>query len=188
MSMYNVFKAALLALTAIAGVACNNKQKVEADTGIIGDDRRSETVQPSRQPLSVNDEALNAIYPHYVKLTEALVTGRKGDAKIITSNIEAGAQGVKASPLLKRYAGQIVSASSLDAQRQAYAKMSEEYIALVKNAGVKNGELYMTHCPMAFDGKGASWLSQSKVVRNPYMGAEMLTCGEVKETITEAGR
>jgi hypothetical protein len=56
-------------------------------------------------------------------------------------------------------------------------------IALVKKSGVSNGELYVEYCPMAFDDKGASWLSSSKEIRNPYFGDKMLTCGEVKETI-----
>jgi hypothetical protein len=36
---------------------------------------------------------------------------------------------------------------------------------------------------MAADGKGASWLSDKREVRNPYYGDKMLTCGSVKESI-----
>jgi Cu(I)/Ag(I) efflux system membrane fusion protein len=40
--------------------------------------------------------------------------------------------------------------------------------------------LYLTFCPMAFENKGAYWLADSPEVRNPYFGAKMLTCGEVR--------
>jgi len=36
---------------------------------------------------------------------------------------------------------------------------------------------------MAMNDKGASWLSASKQIKNPYFGEKMMTCGEVKETI-----
>jgi Cu(I)/Ag(I) efflux system membrane fusion protein len=36
---------------------------------------------------------------------------------------------------------------------------------------------------MADNSKGAYWLSNEKKVRNPYYGASMLSCGQVKATI-----
>jgi Cu(I)/Ag(I) efflux system membrane fusion protein len=39
--------------------------------------------------------------------------------------------------------------------------------------------LYVQHCPMADNNKGADWLSTEKEIRNPYFGESMLTCGEV---------
>lgn len=35
---------------------------------------------------------------------------------------------------------------------------------------------------MAFDNKGAFWLSEIEEIRNPYFGEAMLNCGEVHET------
>jgi Cu(I)/Ag(I) efflux system membrane fusion protein len=42
--------------------------------------------------------------------------------------------------------------------------------------------VYKEYCPMAFDNKGAYWLSESEEIRNPYFGKSMLTCGEVTTT------
>ena len=33
------------------------------------------------------------------------------------------------------------------------------------------------------EGKGAIWLSETKEIKNPYLGGKMLTCGEVQEEI-----
>lgn len=38
---------------------------------------------------------------------------------------------------------------------------------------------YRTHCPMAFDDRGADWLARSDRISNPYFGAQMLRCGEI---------
>ena len=43
-------------------------------------------------------------------------------------------------------------------------------------------KLYQDFCPMANDGKGAIWISEVKEIKNPYYGAEMLSCGSLKKT------
>lgn len=45
-----------------------------------------------------------------------------------------------------------------------------------------------THCPMAFDNRGADWLAPDELVRNPYFGAEMLACGVAKGFIAPDGK
>jgi len=48
--------------------------------------------------------------------------------------------------------------------------------------------VYRVHCPMAFDNKGADWLSPEDKVLNPYFGDKMLRCGEVVGRIAPDGR
>ena len=43
--------------------------------------------------------------------------------------------------------------------------------------------MHAIFCPMAFDGKGAYWITESREIRNPYFGEKMLNCGEVKEKL-----
>lgn len=54
---------------------------------------------------------------------------------------------------------------------------------LINTSAITSGEVYKQFCPMAFDGNGGYWLSDSKEVRNPYYGNKMLKCGSVNETI-----
>ena len=60
--------------------------------------------------------------------------------------------------------------------------MSEVFLAAAKKYGGVDAPLYKAHCPMAFDDTGADWLQAGREVRNPYFGAEMLTCGAIQET------
>ena len=50
---------------------------------------------------------------------------------------------------------------------------------------LNNHVKYLKYVPvhMAFDSKGAYWISDSKSIQNPYMGSKMQTCGEVKEEL-----
>jgi hypothetical protein len=36
---------------------------------------------------------------------------------------------------------------------------------------------------MAFDNRGAHWLSDESTIKNPYFGDKMLTCGSVEEVV-----
>ena len=72
--------------------------------------------------------------------------------------------------------------SNIKHQREHFALLSEDIYALVKNFG-GGLVLYHDHCPMYNENKGAMWLSEMKEVKNPYYGAEMLTCGTVEEII-----
>lgn len=133
--------------------------------------------------LSIKDDKLNAVYQHYVHLTTALVNDDAAEAKVASNAIETGIKEVPGGESIAANAAKITAASDIEAQRTAYAPLSNDFIALVKKSGVSGGELYVDFCPMALNDKGAYWLNENKEIRNPYMGQKMLTCGEVKETI-----
>lgn len=74
------------------------------------------------------------------------------------------------------------NAGKIAHQREHFEMLSKDIEDLVRAFG--GGQtLYKDFCPMAFDGKGASWLSEEKDIKNPYFGDEMPDCGEVKEEL-----
>jgi Cu(I)/Ag(I) efflux system membrane fusion protein len=70
--------------------------------------------------------------------------------------------------------------NSLEEQRKAFHTLSDRLIEAVGKWGTGGKKLYKDHCPMAFDGEGADWLSEFEAIKNPYYGEEMLECGSVK--------
>ncbi len=83
-----------------------------------------------------------------------------------------------------RYGAQnVAEAESIDAQREYLPALTENMIGLVTHYAVSNQPVYKQYCPMAFNDKGAYWLSSSDSVINPYFGDMMLRCGEVVETL-----
>ncbi|GAA0564131.1 DUF3347 domain-containing protein [Chitinophaga japonensis] len=71
---------------------------------------------------------------------------------------------------------------NIEHQREHFVEMSEDVYALVKAFGGGQA-LYHDHCPMANNNKGAFWLSETKEIKNPYLGSKMPTCGTAKEVI-----
>lgn len=70
----------------------------------------------------------------------------------------------------------------LEHQREHFDMLSQDMVDLVKLFGAGQ-TLYVDHCPMYNDKKGANWLSETKEIKNPYMGTAMATCGSVKEQL-----
>ena len=70
---------------------------------------------------------------------------------------------------------------SIDEVRLSFNGVSQSMLVLEQSFGHESEESYYEiFCPMAFNKTGASWLSKEKDVNNPYFGAGMLKCGEVK--------
>ncbi|MCA9821064.1 MAG: efflux RND transporter periplasmic adaptor subunit, partial [Dehalococcoidia bacterium] len=73
--------------------------------------------------------------------------------------------------------------TDIDLARRKFEGMSEAVIALQRGFGHHGSESWnLAHCPMAFDNKGADWLQRGTEINNPYFGASMLRCGEVRAT------
>ena len=71
---------------------------------------------------------------------------------------------------------------NIEHQREHFELLSKDMYDLVKAFGA--GQiLYKDFCPMYNKGKGAFWLSESKEIKNPYLGKTMPTCGTIKEEI-----
>lgn len=68
-------------------------------------------------------------------------------------------------------------------QKAAYDSFNQALFKSIKAFGITEGSVFYQYCPMALDSQGAYWLSNTKEIRNPYFGGNMLSCGSTKETI-----
>jgi len=137
-----------------------------------------------------------AVYDAYFALKDALV---KSDGAAASAKAAVLAEAVNALPMdklsptqhtvwmkynteLASQAALIKGAKDLAKQRDAFSKLSAAMYEVVK--AIKPGyPVYFDHCPMYNDGKGADWLSRESGIKNPYYGAQMLSCGSTRETI-----
>jgi len=71
---------------------------------------------------------------------------------------------------------------NIEHQREHFELLSKDIYDLVKTFG--GGQvLYKDFDPMYNFGKGAFWISETKEIKNPYMGKAMLISGSIKEEI-----
>ena len=76
----------------------------------------------------------------------------------------------------------IIQNIEIEKQRESFSPLSNNFYKIIKMYG-SGKTVYYQYCPMAFDNKGAYWLSEKKNIANPYFGDAMLTCGETKEVL-----
>lgn len=158
------------------------------------------TIVSYNQPASAQNQdaivAFQPVYQSYFALKDALVAS---DGKAAQSAAESLYKNIAAVPMDKLGSSHTVwmnlqSKLNFDAEymkgtnnignhREHFISLSENMYELMKVA--KYGKtVYYQHCPMYNKKKGgANWLSLDKVIKNPYFGSKMLTCGSVQETI-----
>ncbi|WP_144602676.1 efflux RND transporter periplasmic adaptor subunit [Algoriphagus algorifonticola] len=113
-------------------------------------------------------------------LTEVKKAVSQVDMKLIEG--KAHDSWMKVQAQLNAAVGNMEKASSIDEARKGFSNLSEAVLEMTELFGLNKEAVYKDYCPMAFGNQGAFWLSERKDITNPYFGASMLTCGEVKQT------
>ncbi|WP_333876039.1 DUF3347 domain-containing protein [Flavobacterium sp.] len=136
----------------------------------------------------------NEIVNGYLKIKNALVKSDfKGAAQFgvalsktldeVTTDGLSSTQNAKWQAIIQQAQKQTqiiaASAGKSDKQRKAFQELSKSMQELITTFGAGQ-KLYLDFCPM-YEG-GSVWISESKDIKNPYYGAQMLTCGKIKET------
>lgn len=140
---------------------------------------------------------LDKVYESYLSLKNALVAGDNAAAGKNAASVQNAVNGVDMKLLsgdahntwmdlsgkIGKAASAIASSKDIETQREHFSGISENLYTAVKTFGLMDKTVYRQFCPMAFNNKGAYWLSEKEEIRNPYFGDMMLTCGETRETL-----
>ena len=185
--------------SSMPGMDMPGDAKPDNDTSMTGMDM-TETNLPKSQKINVSMDftmQLNTVFDQYIVLKDAFVQSdvkkvkqaaqkvqqslANVDMKLLTG--DAHTQWMDISGKLDNQIKLIESSGEYGKQRMAFSDFSNEFYKAIKTFGLMGKTAYYQFCPMAFDNKGAYWLSETKEIRNPYFGEKMLTCGETKETL-----
>ena len=189
--MKSVILTASAAMLLLAS-ACNNSADHSSHQSATTEPATDQAAAPAPVPVS---NQLKDVYAHYHHISFALAKDDAAEtsngakalqvaiAEVDKSGMSAEQQQVFAAneAALQDHAKAMANAG-IEEQRKHYEKLGESLYPLVKAFGSEK-PLYKAYCPMAFDNKGASWISTSKDINNPYFGEKMLTCGEIQEEI-----
>ena len=148
-------------------------------------------ITPKQLPESFTND-FNAFLEIYMNLKDAFVKSDSRKVIALAKSASTQLKNAKTFGVSKGVQTQIdqivdqldaISASSkLETQRDHFVPLNENIVGIVlKMPLVKN--IYIQKCPMANNNKGAMWLSNEKLVKNPYYGEQMLTCGSVIDSI-----
>ncbi|MEX1369342.1 MAG: efflux RND transporter periplasmic adaptor subunit [Nannocystaceae bacterium] len=155
--------------------------------------------------LVVSAEMLAALQPvveHYLDSSRMLAAdeidaarGHLGMLAEATTQVEAmGPKQTRQAwselaSTLSGHARHAATATDTAEVRVAFEALSDGIeIVLERFGNPTAGTLDVAFCPMAFDNKGAQWVQRDEPLANPYYGATMLRCGEVRATLAPGER
>jgi hypothetical protein len=144
----------------------------------------------SSQPVFAQ---VSNILPSYYAVKDALVAGDADAAAARAGELVKAIGGVDMSNMQEKEhrafmevkdklaldARHISEKKEISHQREHFAKLSANMMALAKAVKLSDQPIYEDYCPM----KKATWLSSEAAIKNPYYGNTMLTCGKVRATL-----
>lgn len=133
--------------------------------------------EPTEEVVVVTEP--NAMVTAYMALKDALVATNAADAQNAAKTL---ATNESATESIKALAQAIAETDDVEVQREKFFELTTAFIEHAK-ANDMGAKLFVQYCPMAFNNTGASWVSLSSEIRNPYFGDRMLKCGRVEEEI-----
>lgn len=170
-------------VTIMMALSCTNAEKKTAlstDSAAVG----AQDIKVAS--VEFGDQKIQSIYNDYIGLKDALVASKYEEAKPAAEKLQVSLSAYKGCENTALISGKIADAKDIATQRKEFTSLSADVIALFKHTDVKNGSLYVQHCPMANNGDGGDWLASEKKIQNPYYGDEMMECGRVVEEIKTA--
>lgn len=174
--------------------------------GFKGKDKPA-TEEEKQQPLSIgaNTDAFNTSFRNlltaYYGVKDALFAGDTAKASAAALSLAIASDSLKLDQIqgdstgmiketAKIYTGTIVGSAtalagetSLENKRKEFANTADALWTLIRTVKYSGEKLYWDFCPMAFNNKGAYWVSDDAAIKNPYFGSQMPACGKVEDSV-----
>lgn len=165
--------------------------------GTMSNDKQA-TLQTIKTTISTDAKtSLQPLYKDYFELKDALTKDDFNLAKNTISKFENSLNKINmnlfkgdAHKIWMNYQTELknnilhaVHIKDIKEMRKSFERISNVMIAMTKSFKPLKESSYIQFCPMANSDKGANWLSKENKVVNPYFGASMSKCGEVKQAI-----
>lgn len=196
MTMKHLFLG-LIASSVLALTACNgNTEKKTASTEQTSAPV-TETTPSANSTENPEQGNFSELFSHYQHLTFALSSDNDKEAANASKGMLEALSKIKSDGFsaedkatykdiasdIKEHAEHIAdNIGNIAHQREHLVILSKDFYDIAKTF-TSEKPLYKVFCPMYNDNKGAYWLSDSKEIKNPYYGEEMITCGEIQEEI-----
>lgn len=190
-----------LAIAATTLAACNStsNKSAENQNGSNGTQAGSQTDNAKTSSASdvKNTAATKEIVSQYLQIKNGLAIDNGKDASNAgkafveaigkvdqtSFSVDQKAKWADISADAKEMAEHIgENPDKLEHQREHFAMLSKDIYDLVKAFGSEQ-VLYKVFDSMSDNGKGAFWLSETKEIKNPYMGKAMSGSGTIQEEI-----
>ena len=175
----------------------NQASMMNREVVLEGQEARQETPDFREVTDGAFRQGMNGLVAEYIELKDAFVATDAPQASAKAGAMQEQLTQIPADLLtgeaydfwqqqkgaLQSHLQNISDASEVGQQRQQFEFVSNLMIDLVRAFGSQEKPVYVQHCPMAFNDRGADWLAYEDQILNPYFGDQMLRCGVVQDSI-----
>ena len=185
-------------IVATSFTACNSNDNSSKETAAKSNDTAK--VNTHEENTTNNAASVDKVVDAYIQLKNSLTTENGNDAASAGKQLSEAMQKVDERSFntdqkkiyddvkddIKEHAEHIsANGRNIAHQREHFDLLSKDMADLVKTLGTSGQTLYKDFCPMYNNKKGAYWLSETKEIKNPYLGKAMPACGVMKEEIKQ---
>lgn len=172
---------AIIAIT-ISSCKDNAKQTEPEVVTVDNTGAKAKTYEIAKTEAEFNDPKMEAVFNQYLQVEAALVNTDAAKTAAESSKLELLLKEMSAEETVQTAIAAMAASEDIKAQREHFEPLSMGIEKMLQGS-LKSGMLYKQYCPMAFNNKGAYWISSSKDILNPYFGDKMLKCGRVDAEI-----
>ncbi|HBC02767.1 MAG: hypothetical protein CL528_08810 [Aequorivita sp.] len=170
------------AFAAFAITSCKETAKQNEPEVVTVDNAEPKTYEIAKVEAEFNDPKVEAIFDQYLQVEAALVNTDAAKTATESSKLEALLKDSEADEETQTAVAAMAASEDIAVQRENFETLSSSIEKMLQGS-LKSGTLYKQYCPMAFNNKGAYWISSSKDILNPYFGDKMLKCGRVDSEV-----
>lgn len=170
-------------------------------------DEAENAANVKQQPLSASqntdvfNQSFTQLFNAYNDLKNALVASDASKASAAALVLRTAADSLKVNEIKGDSTGSIKETATsfsstiagvaqalaaekdIKGQRKEFEQIADNMWNLTRTVRYTGQKLYWQFCPMAFDNKGAYWISYEREIKNPYFGNEMLNCGSNEDSL-----
>ena len=145
----------------------------------------NEISQSEIESAKLDEKTTKQILIGYLKIKDALVSTDPSAASFAAEGLLFDFEGNEDALIEKLFleVKLIAKSDDIEQQRIYFEGLSSNIYTLAKNSDFEGMTIYQQFCPMAFENKGAYWISDEEKVYNPYFGDKMLRCGRITEVL-----
>lgn len=187
-TMKNISTIALL-LVFFTAVSCKDSKtnSKESEPEVVTIDNRpdqQEVYAVADGDVVFKDKDVAKIFNKYIQLQNALINtdGQKGQEVSLDLLNQITISSIEDTEEVEGILTTMSQTDEIEMQRRGFENISSWIVETIEG-NIESGTVYRQYCPMAFNDRGAYWVSTDKKILNPYFGDKMLRCGRVETEI-----
>lgn len=174
------FSLLMIVLGVITMISCKDSKTAEPEVVTVETEGGQEVYAIGKGNVKFKDEDVADVFAQYLRLQTALINTDSEEAQIEAEKLAKmiDLEVLEASDDIKKISKEMAGTRDIETIRKSFEYIDEWMLERIEG-NIKSGTLYRQYCPMAFNDKGAYWISPDKNILNPYFGDKMLRCGRV---------